>query len=538
MRPLSATDDELKAKFAALASRNDVADMLEIQRAQLAYHLFRVPAKRKYIEFTLTKRSGGTRRILAPASGLKFIQGRLAFVLNLVYPAKPPVNGFVVGRSIRTNAEKHLKRRFVFDLDLQDFFPAINFGRVLGMFKALPYKVEANAAATLAQICCFDNQIPQGAPTSPIISNMVCARLDSQLQALAREHHCVYTRYADDITFSTSAKQFPRMIAHAVVTATGEEFQVGLRLQKLISANGFSVNLGKVRMRTAAQSQEVTGLIVNRVVNVKRTYIREIRAMLHAWKKYGLEAAEKAHNDRKQRLPGSTQPSYDRIVAGKLSFLSSIRGKDDPTYLRLLRQANRLDASFVVPQQVATIRTSDTLLATIWVLECDVDIKQGTAFMLSGVGLITCSHVVGRATHAFQPGNVGQRYPVKVVAKNDDLDLAILEIDPMPSDALEKGEPEKAEQLDQITLLGFPNFNLGDSGLVKRGEINGFRIKSGLRRIIVNTAVVAGNSGGPLLDSKNRVIGVAVTGADSASKEDLTENHSAIPISALSHLIC
>jgi RNA-directed DNA polymerase len=166
-----------------------------------------------------------------------------------------------------------------------------------------------------------------------------------------------------------------------------------------------SSNKQKLRVRGPHQSQEVTGLTVNRIVNVKRRFIREIRAMLHAWERYGLEAAERVYRESfatKQRL-SSQPPPFAKIVAGKLSFLSSIRGKDDSTYLRLLKHANSLDASFKMPPQSAAIKTSDELLKAIWVLECDQGGPQGTAFMLSGFGLVTCHHVLTSATHAFQP---------------------------------------------------------------------------------------------------------------------------------------
>jgi S1-C subfamily serine protease len=128
------------------------------------------------------------------------------------------------------------------------------------------------------------------------------------------------------------------------------------------------------------------------------------------------------------------------------------------------------------------------------------------------------------------------RYKVMIVASSEDLDLAILEIDPMPLNFLEMGDSDSVVCFDRVTLLGFPNFNLGDSGVVKRGEVGGFRMKTTYRRIFINSSIVAGNSGGPLLDSKNRVIGVAATGAEDARKEDRTENHAAIPIAALSNL--
>jgi RNA-directed DNA polymerase len=220
-RPVSYSDDELKTRFSKLTDRDSVADLLEVPRSKLAYHLFKSRPAAKYQTFHLTKKSGGTRTILAPVSALKVIQRKLAFVLNLVYSPKPSVNGFVPARSIKSNAERHVQMKFVFNLDLKDFFPSINFGRVRGMLRKQPYNLPDAAATVLAQICCFENQLPQSAPTSPVVSNMISARLDSQLQALAKQHRCVYTRYADDITFSTSLTKFPKAIAAVVRTKTG-----------------------------------------------------------------------------------------------------------------------------------------------------------------------------------------------------------------------------------------------------------------------------------------------------------------------------
>src|SRR5205814_3311637 len=116
---------------------------------------------------------------------------------------------FIPARSILTNAKPHLRQKFVLNVDLKDFFPTINFGRVRGVLIAKPYCLLPHIATYIARICCRDNALPQGAPTSPIISNMICSRLDRQLLRLARQYRCVYTRYADDLTFSTSMPRFP-----------------------------------------------------------------------------------------------------------------------------------------------------------------------------------------------------------------------------------------------------------------------------------------------------------------------------------------
>src|SRR5207253_3206344 len=150
--------------------------------------------------FEVRKRAGGARTIAAPRGALRLLQVKLLNILSEVFDPRESVHGFVRDRSIVTNADRHKGRPVLLNVDLQDFFPSINFGRVRGVFMAKPYSLPPNVATVLAQLCCLANQLPQGAPTSPIIANMVCARLDGQLQRLAKATDATYTRYADDIT--------------------------------------------------------------------------------------------------------------------------------------------------------------------------------------------------------------------------------------------------------------------------------------------------------------------------------------------------
>jgi RNA-directed DNA polymerase len=180
---------------------------------------------------------------------------------------------------------------------------------------AKPYHLNATVATLLAQIAC-DGSLPQGAPTSPVISNMICAKMDSQLQRLAQRFNCRYTRYADDLTLSPFKTSFPKPLARFVVTAAGEQLEVGSELQRIIDENGFTVNPSKVRLQSEYQRQEVTGLTINEFPNVSRKYISQLRAMLHAWEKFGLDQAEEAFQtkwDRKHQSVGSSRRQTDII---------------------------------------------------------------------------------------------------------------------------------------------------------------------------------------------------------------------------------
>ncbi len=360
---LSASPEELCRQFYSLRTAKDVADLLDIDLPRLYYHIYIVPNSSKYTTFDIPKKSGGgSRSICAPITPLKIIQRKLNQVLQHVYPGKPPVHGFIPHRSILTNAKVHTRRRHILNIDLRDFFPSINFGRVRGLFMGTPYKISPPAATVLAQICCFDNQLPQGAPTSPIVSNMVCAKMDSQLMALAQENRCDYTRYADDITFSTNLSQFPSALA--TISSIGQ-IEMGAEVVRIITQNGFEVNPNKVRLQGRDHRQEVTGLITNRFPNVRRSYVRRIRGMLHAWEKFGLQAAEKefrSHHgyNKKHQDPQKTPTSFKKVVKGKIDFLGMVRGKRDSIYLRLVDRL-RVLAPELVKQPVTLAQDSSAI---------------------------------------------------------------------------------------------------------------------------------------------------------------------------------
>jgi hypothetical protein len=196
-------------------------------------------------------------------------------------------HGFKRDRSIITNAIKHHKRRYVFNIDLQDFFPTINFGRVRGFFiKDANFMLDTKVATILAQIACHENGLPQGAPCSPVISNLIGHVLDIRLCKLASANGCTYSRYADDITFSTNKPDFPSSIARRVA-GEAHKWEVGDRLEEAVVSAGFAVNPLKTRMQYRSSRQAVTGLIVNRKVNIRSEYRRIVRAMAHRLFKIG-----------------------------------------------------------------------------------------------------------------------------------------------------------------------------------------------------------------------------------------------------------
>lgn len=336
---LSSTAEKQVELFFNLSSARDVAFLLEIPYKRLAFHLYQTRDEDKYEIFHVKKRGGGERIIYAPSTAIKLIQRKLNDVLQNVYHIKPPVHAYVRSRSILTNAKIHANKRWVFNIDLKDFFPSINFGRVRGMFHANPYNLPLEVATVLAQICCAYNLLPQGAPTSPIVSNMLCGKLDSQLTQLAKINRCFYSRYADDITFSTSLKMFPTPISKFIAISKAE---VGDELENIIVQNGFVINRDKVRLQPKYRRQEVTGLVVNEFPNIKRTYIKEVRAMLHSWEVRGIDEAHIYHyenyENRKTRNPDLEQPDFRKILKGKIQFIGMVRGKKDKIFKSMIEK--------------------------------------------------------------------------------------------------------------------------------------------------------------------------------------------------------
>lgn len=165
------------------------------------------------------------------------------------------------------------------NLALKDFFPSINFGRVRGMFmKDKRFGLDPKIATLIAQIACHDHVLPQGSPCSPVISNIVGHLLDIRLVRFAKAQKCTYSRYADDITFSTNGKSFPTDVA-APIPGSVHDWALGAVLLKEIDKAGFAVNPGKTRMQYRGSRQVVTGLLVNEKPNIRPEYYRTVRAM-------------------------------------------------------------------------------------------------------------------------------------------------------------------------------------------------------------------------------------------------------------------
>lgn len=310
------------------ATLADVAHLLGVKPSGLSWILYKIDDNSKYYEFTIPKRSGGTRVIHAPIDELKLVQKRLAAHLSSCLAEITDArgvdkecvlsHGFRKGFSIVSNAKQHRNRRYVFNVDLADFFPSINFGRVRGYFSQnRDFALAINVSTIIAQIACRNGSLPQGSPCSPVISNLIGNILDVHLAKLASSAGCTYTRYADDLSFSTNLKQFPRSISAPHANSNGL-WLPSQELESRIRRAGFDLNPQKTRMSIRNSRQMVTGLIVNKTVNVPREYQKRTRAMCEKLFRTGSY----------DYSPGTKAPTSQRVLEplhGRLSYVFNVK---------------------------------------------------------------------------------------------------------------------------------------------------------------------------------------------------------------------
>ena len=261
-----------------LQNKREVAAALDIEYRELTYILYARKTENLYITFEIPKKNGGVRTIDAPLEPLKKVQKSIANELYVVQKKyyldnlqMSCVHGFVKGKGIISNATAHRNKKYILNVDLENFFDSFHFGRVKGYFEKNQYfKMSPEAALCIAQLTCYKGKLPQGAPSSPIITNLICSILDRRIALIARKYKVFYTRYADDLTFSTNDKHFDEK---------QEQFLV--ELSKEIQKSGFKINDNKTRFIRNNRRQEVTGLVVNDRVNIKREYYKTTRAIVH-----------------------------------------------------------------------------------------------------------------------------------------------------------------------------------------------------------------------------------------------------------------
>jgi RNA-directed DNA polymerase len=318
-----------------------------------------------YITFNIKKKSGENRNIHSPTKGLKELQKALNVILQCVHQPHINANGFVLGKSIVDNSKVHVGQIYVYNLDLKDFFSSVDKSRIWGRLLFAPFNLNSTPerkkiANIIAGLSCtlkeverlVDNEwiktissvLPQGAPTSPTLTNAICEKLDKQLTGVSKRFGINYTRYADDITFSGKHNNYeikPNTFEKIFVANSTFDKEV----RRIIESQSFNVKESKVRFQKEGFRQEVTGLIVNDKVNVPRRYIKQLRQWIYYWETYGYD---KAYNlflqsylfEKGYSLKG--QPNMIMVLNGKLLYLKMVKGENDTTYTKLRERFKKL----------------------------------------------------------------------------------------------------------------------------------------------------------------------------------------------------
>ncbi|MEW6211155.1 MAG: reverse transcriptase family protein [Acidobacteriota bacterium] len=277
------------------SSAQDIASAMGITVGELRFLAFnrKTSTVSHYARFKIPKKTGGERLISAPLPRLKTAQHWILQNILERIEVDDAAHGFRPSRSIVTNALPHVGADCIINIDLKDFFPTVGYKRVKGLFRSLGY---SEAAATIFALLCTEadaeevhldgkkyfvasgaRHLPQGAPTSPAITNLLCRRLDRRLKKMADEVGFVYTRYADDLTFSSSGDNL-KNICNTL-----------RRTESIVAHEGFAIHPDKVRVLRRSRRQEVTGVVVNLKPAVSRDELRRFRAVMHQVEKDGPE---------------------------------------------------------------------------------------------------------------------------------------------------------------------------------------------------------------------------------------------------------
>lgn len=366
--------DKIRQDFASMQNKEELVSLLSEAKSilygkeckpfelkSLTYYANPDFCKRRYTTFPIKKKSGGERIINAPVKGLKSILRSLNFVLQCIYEPHNAATGFVLNKSIVDNATAHVGHHHVYNIDLKDFFHSFDRNRVKMGFLSEPFNLKGEReplAYLLASLCThpfeingeIKNVLPQGSPTSPTITNILCKKLDKRLTGLANRFGAKYTRYADDITFSSPhniynnenfKKELERIIAEDnILKFKGGQKEIGLPLK---------INPDKTRLQKLDHRQEVTGLIVNDKVNVRRRYVKQLRMWLYYWEKYGYERAQqiflKDYMADKGHIVKKGKPNLINVLDGKLEFVKMVKGAEDSTYMTLYKRFEKLTQS-------------------------------------------------------------------------------------------------------------------------------------------------------------------------------------------------
>jgi retron-type reverse transcriptase len=479
---------------------------------------------KEYKYFLLKKANGTKRDILSPSPLLLIIQKKVKVFLDTLYKAPSCVHGYVPGKSIVTNAQPHTRKKFIFKVDIKDFFMTITKKRVDGLFFSLTN--DKLLSEVLSNIVTAHGYLPVGAPTSPVISNMIMFKFDKEMIRLCKSENVCYTRYADDMTFSIYKGNFPSSIG---ILDAKELIKPGKTLKAIISKAGFTLNENKTRSYTKHQRQSVTGLVVNKKVRPPNGYLSNLRAIKHSIEKYGIVSAsqyfsELSCTETRYQNRINYYEYFGHFVRGKIEYLGMVCGKKSRIYLEYkdwydLRFYNVGNLSRSVFPLEWFIEDSNTINGQH--LALDDSMAQGTCFLLDGVGFVTADHVLPKTeTFDFLKSNnilklvdvdSGGKIDMRIAHRFPEVDLAILS--PVNRDINHFGRLAfdltfNHKVGSEVSMVGYPDYQQGNRFANHHSYITQIRTISSVVYVDVYDGIRGGMSGGPVLNMDNKVVGV------------------------------
>lgn len=260
-------------------------------------------ANKFYRHFKITKKNGKNRQIDEPLPDLKYVQHWILINILEKIEISPYAKAYIKNKTLKDNAKFHKKQNIVLTMDIKDFFPSIRIFDVYNIFKGMGYL--DNVAWFLANLCCLNKKLPQGAPTSPYLSNIRMIYIDKKIAKYTFHNDIRYTRYADDMTFSGNFK--PSALIY--------------KISRLIYANGFQINSKKTRVAFQNTRQEVTGIVVNHHMQIPKLERKHIRQHMYYIKKYGLDSHLKFIEEHRS--------NYLQHLIGKINFGLFVNPKDN-----------------------------------------------------------------------------------------------------------------------------------------------------------------------------------------------------------------
>ena len=334
---------EVKQKAARFLACKKISDLYRLGFNTNALQLLAIDPP--YYHFEVRKKSGGMRKIEAPEEDLKQIQKQLSDYLQCVYYSiqSKAAYGYIIRvrasmhhKNILGNARQHHGAKYLLNADFKNFFHQIKTAEILRIFQTTPFNFNKKTAHLLSRLVTRKGRLPMGAPTSPVLSNIATLPLDKALSDWATQQTFKYTRFVDDLTFSS--KNLPINQNHFV------------DIQELASQYGFEFNINKTKFFQEHQTKKVTGLLLNTTIDIDPKFYRAIDKNLKRLKML-VEVKQLLDNYR----PSGLVSEFKQRVDGQINFIGMIEGYDSPEFRKYRKRMER------------TLKPSKEVLSARWV---------------------------------------------------------------------------------------------------------------------------------------------------------------------------